>query len=81
MAPTATSGRLLARAIIGAVAAEVVCCECDRRSTGRASGWRGYLVDLDDDGRDEVVFFCPACAAREFGRPAGGRTEPADDGT
>ena len=24
------------------------------------------LADLDDDGQDEVVFYCPACAEREF---------------
>jgi hypothetical protein len=55
------------------VPAMLVCCECERRSAGTASGWQGYLVDLDDDGRDEVVFFCPGCAAREFGKaPAPG---------
>ncbi|MFL5958691.1 MAG: hypothetical protein ACJ75G_00285 [Gaiellaceae bacterium] len=56
------------------MSAELVCCECERRSGGSASGWQGYLVDLDDDGRDEVVFFCPDCAAREFAdRPTAGR--------
>ena len=45
----------------------LVCCECQRRSAGTATGWQGYLVDLDDDGQDEVVFFCPGCAVREFG--------------
>jgi hypothetical protein len=45
----------------------LVCCECQQRSAGTATGWQGYLVDLDDDGQDEVVFFCPGCAAREFG--------------
>ena len=46
---------------------ELVCIECGRRSGPAAVGWRGYLVDLDDDGEDEVVFYCPRCAAREFG--------------
>jgi hypothetical protein len=45
----------------------LVCCECQVRSAGTATAWQGYLVDLDDDGNDEVVFFCPRCAAREFG--------------
>lgn len=31
-----------------------------------AKGWRAFLVDLDDDGQDEVVFYCPACSEREF---------------
>jgi hypothetical protein len=51
------------------VTAELVCCECQRRPVGSANAWQSYLVDLDDDdGQDEVVFFCPGCAAREFGR-------------
>ena len=25
------------------------------------------LVELGDDGQDEVMFFCPGCTAREFG--------------
>lgn len=44
----------------------LVCCECKRRSVCNAVGWQGHVVDLDDDGRDEVVLFCPGCAAREF---------------
>lgn len=54
----------------------LVCCECQRRSAGTATGWQGYLVHLDDDGQDEVVFFCPGCAAREFGNaPTAGDDE------
>jgi hypothetical protein len=49
---------------------ELVCEECRTHATGRASGWRGYLIDVDDDGADEVVFYCPRCAAREFGKTA-----------
>jgi hypothetical protein len=45
----------------------LTCTECERRSAETACGWQGYLVDLEDDGKDEVVFFCPSCAAREFG--------------
>lgn len=48
---------------------EVVCIECAASSarTSFARGWRAYLVDLDDDGQDEAVFYCPVCAEREFG--------------
>jgi hypothetical protein len=45
---------------------ELCCVECGRRCDASVRGWRGYLVDLNDDGEDEVVFFCPRCAAREF---------------
>ena len=59
---------------------ELVCEECRARSDARALGWRGYLVDRDDDGEDEVVFYCPRCAVREFGenvsREAGGSPSP-----
>ena len=33
---------------------------------GDAEGWEAHLADLDDDGQDEVVFYCPVCAEREF---------------
>lgn len=45
----------------------LVCCECGMESSGHARGWRAYLVDLDDDGKDEIATFCPRCAEREFG--------------
>lgn len=48
-------------------AVALVCVECGRDSEWGARGWRGYLVDLLDDGEDKVVFYCPHCAAREFG--------------
>ena len=57
----------LSAILLGLIPANLVCCDCERRAGGTAAGWQGYLVDLDDDGRDEVAFFCPACAAREFG--------------
>jgi hypothetical protein len=51
--------------------AKLRCVECEERSDASARGWHGYLVDVDvdveDDGEDEVVFYCPRCAAREFG--------------
>jgi hypothetical protein len=46
----------------------LVCVECQRRADSKARGWQAYLVEADlDDDEDEIVFYCPACAAREFG--------------
>lgn len=50
----------------------LVCVECGRHADGEARGWRGVLAAADeDDARGDevegVLFFCPACAAREFG--------------
>ena len=42
--------------------------ECAREDRDSEWGWAGYLVDLDDDGEDEVAIFCPDYAAREFGK-------------
>jgi len=47
--------------------AELLCAECRRCSDSEARGWRAYLVDADDYDGDDVLFFCPTCAAREFG--------------
>jgi hypothetical protein len=47
--------------------ADLLCTECERTGAAAEDGWQGHLVDLDDDGEDEVAFFCPFCAAREFG--------------
>lgn len=44
-----------------------VCAECGREDNQRERGWEGHLVDLDEDGEDEILFFCATCAAREFG--------------
>ncbi len=44
-----------------------VCAECGREDHLRERGWEGHLVDLDEDGEDEILFFCATCAAREFG--------------
>jgi hypothetical protein len=44
----------------------VICEECEVEAEGDAQGWEAYLADLDDDGQDEVVFYCPVCAEREF---------------
>jgi hypothetical protein len=47
----------------------LVCAECGCRSDEAARGWKVYLAgdsgEPDDEG--EVVVFCPACVAREFG--------------
>jgi hypothetical protein len=44
----------------------LTCIECKTPPVEQATGWVGYLVDLDEDGEDEVVFYCPRCAQREF---------------
>jgi hypothetical protein len=44
----------------------LICEECGCHATDVARGWCGYLIDLDDDGEDDVVFFCPGCVEREF---------------
>ena len=44
----------------------MICKECGQRATGCAEGREALLVDLDDDGQDEVVFYCTVCAEREF---------------
>jgi hypothetical protein len=55
------------RVNISWVAPRLVCVECRRPADAQARGWQGHLVEADDDEGDEVVFFCPLCAAREFG--------------
>jgi hypothetical protein len=47
-----------------------VCVACEGEADASARGWQAYLADIDDDGRDEVVLFCPPCADREFGEGA-----------
>jgi len=65
---TATSGTSLASPNYAAMQPTLlICAECGRHDDERVRGWQGHLVDLDDDGHDEVVFFCPRCVAREFG--------------
>jgi hypothetical protein len=57
----------LSAILLALIPSNLVCCDCERRAVGTAAAWQGHLVDLDDDGKDEVAFFCPTCAAREFG--------------
>ena len=44
----------------------MTCEECGQEATGCAEGWEAHLVALDAEGSYEVVFYCPACAEREF---------------
>jgi hypothetical protein len=39
----------------------LICAECGAESEAGTVGWRAYLGD-----EDEVLTFCPECAAREF---------------
>lgn len=48
------------------VVATLVCTECYSVADGNR-GWEAHLADVNDDGADELVFFCPTCAKREFG--------------
>jgi hypothetical protein len=46
----------------------LVCAECPRVSGFYARGWRAVRVDLPDKGDEPALaFYCPNCAAREFG--------------
>jgi len=46
-----------------------VCVECGRRSDPLWTGWRGYRTDdPETDSKPELGFYCPDCAAREFGQ-------------
>jgi Zn finger protein HypA/HybF involved in hydrogenase expression len=40
----------------------ITCEECERRWLDDEPGWQAHRVDLE-----ELAFYCPACAAREFG--------------
>lgn len=42
------------------------CVECETRAGSTAAGWQAHLLDTGED-EDELVFYCPTCAAREFG--------------
>jgi hypothetical protein len=48
------------------VSTELICSECASFAAGQAHGWQAHLVDLDEDGEDEIAFFCPSCAACDF---------------
>lgn len=56
-----------------APAATVRCTECGCSSGLRWRGWRAYRVDdPETDALPKLGFFCPSCAAREFGVGATG---------
>jgi len=47
--------------------ARITCAECGQVAYD-ARGWRGVRVDLPDEGDEPALaFYCPDCAAREFG--------------
>jgi len=44
------------------------CAECPRVSGDEARGWRLARADVPEAGEEpQLVAFCPACGAREFG--------------
>ena len=47
----------------------LACAECPRVSSVSARGWRAYRTDDPElEEPPELAFYCPQCAAREFGR-------------
>jgi hypothetical protein len=50
-------------------AGALLCVECATHSDREAWGWRAHRID-DPENRwqPEIIFYCPACAEREFGR-------------
>jgi hypothetical protein len=46
----------------------LICTECPRVSSVSARGWKAYRVDDPEfDEPPRLAFYCPSCAAREFG--------------
>lgn len=44
------------------------CTECEAVPTDAASGWIGLRAeDPEEYEPPQVAFYCPSCAAREFG--------------
>jgi Zn finger protein HypA/HybF involved in hydrogenase expression len=41
---------------------ELTCVECGQVSNPLERGWHAHRVDLE-----EIAFYCPECAEREFG--------------
>ena len=44
------------------------CVECGAQ-TVIAHRWRAYRTDVDLEDPPAVAFYCPDCAAAEFGKP------------
>ena len=56
----------------------VSCVECESASSLSWRGWQAHRVDNPLSGEPPALaFFCPACAAREFGSRAQGRRREA----
>jgi hypothetical protein len=54
----------------------LLCWECLRVADERARGWRAYRGDVPgEDPEPILLFYCPACAEREFGGPFAARRE------
>ena len=51
----------------------LICRECGQWSDPESRGWRGYRTDDPEIGEPPAVaFYCPSCAASEFGPSASG---------
>jgi hypothetical protein len=54
----------------------LLCWECLTVADERARGWRAYRGDVPgEDPEPILLFYCPSCAAREFGGPFAARRE------
>jgi hypothetical protein len=42
-------------------------CATQPATVEEALRWRAYLIEVVDDGNEEVAVYCPECADREFG--------------
>ena len=58
----------------------IVCVECQARSSSATErGWRGYRSDDEPAESSGLVFYCPACAAAEFGAASPPKRRPKPD--
>jgi hypothetical protein len=54
----------------------LICWECLSVADEQARGWRAYRGDVPgEDPEPLLLFYCPACAEREFGGPFAARRE------
>ncbi len=48
----------------------MLCWECLTVADERAKGWRAYRCDVPGEDIEPILlFYCPDCAERAFGRP------------
>jgi hypothetical protein len=60
-------GRHCSTILLGLIPSNLVCCVCERRAVGALGAGRATSSTSMTMAEIDVAFFCPACAAREFG--------------